>query len=56
METYIIVNLVGAAKDKVTLFLETDDHYKISAMVKKAGFGDYKILHNWKLVQAKVIK
>lgn len=56
METYIIVNLVGAAKDKITLFLKTDDHYQISKMVKEAGFGDYKILHDWKFVKAKVIK
>lgn len=54
MEKHIIVNLVGAAKDKVTLFLQGNDHYKITEMVKEAGYGDYKIL-DWKIVDAKVI-
>lgn len=55
MEKYIIVNLIGAAKDKVTLFLQGNDHYKIAEMVKEAGYGDYKILDDWKIVDAKVI-
>jgi hypothetical protein len=55
MKSYIIVNLLGAAKDKVTLFLQTNDHYKITEMVKEAGYGDYKILDDWKIVYAKVI-
>ena len=55
MEKYIIVNLIGAAKDKVTLFLQGNDHYKIAEMVNEAGYGDYKILDDWKIVDAKVI-
>lgn len=56
MKTYIIINLVGPGKDKVTLFLETNDYFQIKRMVEEAGFGDYKILPNWKLVKGKVIK
>lgn len=55
MKKYIIVNLIGAAKDKITLFLQGNDHYKITEMVKEAGYGDYKILDDWKIVDAKVI-
>ncbi len=56
MKKYIIVNLIGAMKDKVTLFLETNDNSKIKEMVENAGFGDYKILDDWKIVSGKVVK
>jgi len=55
MKDYIIVNLIGAMNDKVTLFLETSDNFKIDEMIKNAGFGDYKILPDWKIVKGKVI-
>lgn len=35
MKTYIIVNLVGPGKDKMTLFLETNDSFQIKRMVEK---------------------
>ena len=56
MKKYIIVNLIGAMNDKVTLFLETSDNFKIKEMVDSAGFGDYKILNDWKVVSGKIIK
>ena len=56
MKKYIIVNLVGAANDKITLFLETSDNFKIKEIVRKAGFGDYKILDDWRIVVGAVIK
>ncbi len=56
MKDYIIVNLVGPTKNKVTLFLETSDYFSITEKVIKAGFADYKILNNWKIVKAKIVK
>ena len=56
MKTYIIVNLIGAMNDKITLFIETNEHNKIEYIVKNEGFGDYKILNDWKMIKsAKVI-
>lgn len=55
MKKYIIVNLVGSMNQKVSLILETDDNFKIKEMVDKAGFSDYKILNDWKIITAKVV-
>lgn len=56
MKRYVIVNLVGAAKDKVTLFIETDDIFRVKKMVESAGFGDYKILNDWRMVTGKLVR
>ena len=56
MKRYVIVNPVGAANDKVTLFLETDDIFRVKDMVESAGFGDYKILNYWRMVTGKLVR
>lgn len=55
MKNYIIVNLIGAANNKVTLFLETNNHFDINELVAKAGFADYRIQNDWKMVKGKVV-
>lgn len=52
MKTYIIVNLIGAMNDKITLFIETNEYNKIKDIVKNNGYGDYKILNDWKIIKS----
>ncbi|MCK9576291.1 MAG: hypothetical protein WC979_01050 [Candidatus Pacearchaeota archaeon] len=53
MKEFIVVQIQGAAKDKLTIILETDNHFKIRQLLDDNGFGDYKV-KDWYFTKGKI--